>query len=38
MYDQGGDMDIRIDKNVVEFTPESEKETKQLEGLWRINR
>ncbi len=29
-------MDIRIDKNVVEFSPESEKETKQLEDLWRI--
>jgi len=35
MFDEGGDMDIRIDKSVVEFTPESEKETKQLEGLWR---
>jgi len=30
MFDQGGDMDIRIDKTVVEFTPESDKETKQL--------
>ena len=29
-------MDIRIDKSVVEFTPESDKETKQLEALWRI--
>ena len=36
MDDEGGDMDIRIDKTVVEFTPESEKETKQLEALWRI--
>ena len=36
MFDQGGDMDIRIDKSVVEFTPESAKETKQLEELWRI--
>jgi CRISPR/Cas system-associated protein Cas10 (large subunit of type III CRISPR-Cas system) len=30
------DMDIRIDKDVVEFTPDSEKETKQLEALWRV--
>jgi len=29
-------MDIRIDKTVVEFTPESDKETKQLESLWRV--
>ena len=29
-------MDIRIDKTVVEFTPESDKETKQLEELWRM--
>ena len=29
-------MDIRIDKNVVEFTPDSDKETKQLEELWRV--
>ena len=25
-----------IDKNVVEFTPDSDKETKQLEELWRV--
>ena len=29
-------MEIRIDKNVVEFTPDSESETKQLEELWRV--
>jgi hypothetical protein len=29
-------MEIRIDKNVVEFTPDSEDETKQLEELWRV--
>ena len=29
-------MEIRIDKNLVEFTPDSESETKQLEGLWRV--
>ena len=29
-------MEIRIDKNLVEFTPGSESETKQLEELWRV--
>jgi hypothetical protein len=29
-------MEIRIDKNLVEFTPDSESETKQLEELWRV--
>ena len=29
-------MDIRIDKNVVEFTPGNPAETKQLEELWRV--
>ena len=29
-------MDIRIDKNVVEFSPDSDTETKQLERLWRL--
>jgi len=29
-------MEIRIDKNVVEFTPDTEKETKELEALWRL--
>lgn len=29
-------MEIRIDKNVVEFTPDSDTETKQLEELWRL--
>ena len=29
-------MEIRIDKNIVEFTPDSDKETKELEALWRL--
>ena len=29
-------MEIKIDKNVVEFSPDSEKETKELESLWRL--
>jgi hypothetical protein len=29
-------MEIRIDRNLVEFTPDSESETKQLEELWRV--
>lgn len=29
-------MKIAIDRNVVEFTPENESETKSLETLWRI--
>ena len=29
-------MKITIDKNVVEFTPESQDETKDLETLWRV--
>ena len=29
-------MEIKIDKNVVEFLPDSEKETKELESLWRL--
>jgi hypothetical protein len=27
-------MKIKIEKNLVEFTPESEEETKDLGGLW----
>jgi hypothetical protein len=29
-------MEIRIDKNIVEFTPDTDKETKELEALWRL--
>ena len=29
-------MKISIDKNLVEFTPENDDETKKLEALWRI--
>lgn len=29
-------MRIRIDRNVVEFTPENDQETSELEALWRI--
>ena len=28
-------MKINIDKNLVEFTPETDQEKKELEGLWR---
>ncbi len=29
-------MKIKIEKNVVEFVPENEKEAKDLESLWRV--
>ncbi len=29
-------MEIRIDKNVIEFMPDTEIETQQLEELWRV--
>lgn len=29
-------MKINIEKNLVEFTPENTKETKELEALWRL--
>jgi len=29
-------MEIMIDKNIVEFTPETDQETKDLESLWRV--
>lgn len=31
---KGGNMKISVDKNVVEFVPESDQETVQLERLW----
>jgi len=29
-------MEIRIDKNIVEFNPETDQETQDLESLWRV--
>ena len=29
-------MKIKIDENIVEFSPETETETKELEALWNL--